>query len=210
MRTQYLLRMACTAILAFLPGAAKAGTISLAPSQTTVTVGDVFQVHVIASDLQLGGYDLILSYNPLLAAIFETDLTFDSRLGGPTDSFTFLFPGLDTLEFGEVSLLTSESDLAALQNQPSFPLAHISVKALTPGLLMLDFVSTSYTGATNYSGAPVGDITYQAAAVSVVDPPPQDFPPVHIPEPTTAPLMAIAVVLLPAIRVWRHRRSQKP
>src|SRR5215510_3964639 len=146
MTKRLLLGMAGAAILAFSPGAAAAGIISLVPSHSTVTAGDIFQVDLIATDLQIGGYDLILGYNPLLGLIEESGVLFDSSLGGPDDSFTFLFPGLDSLELGEVSLLTSPADLAARQSSLSFPLAHLTVTALSAGTLNFDFVSALYTG----------------------------------------------------------------
>jgi hypothetical protein len=193
-------RMAPAAILLFAPALASADTIRLVPSSTTVTVGDVFNVDLIAASLQLGGYDVTFSYDPLLAWINLDQVTFDSHLGGADNSFPFWFAGLDTLELTEVSFLTSAPDLAALQSDPSYPLAHIGMKALLPGTLTLDFVSSPFTGGTDYSGLPIDGVTYEGASVTILaaEPPPPTSP---VPEPDSVVLLLTGIGLLALARL---------
>ena len=180
-------RMAQAAILLFTPALLPAATISLLTSTNTVTVGNTFQVDLVATGIQLGAYDVTFGYNPLLALIDENLVTSDVHLGGPDNSFTFLFAGLDSLELGEVSFLTNPSDLAALQSDPSFPLAHIQVEALAVGTLSLDFISNSFTTLSDYNGNAIDGVVFQGASINIVaagDPDPTP-PPAEAPEPGT-------------------------
>src|SRR5207237_1630114 len=108
-------RMAAAVILLLTPGAGSASNLYLAPSSPTVMEGDLFQLDLFASGVGLGAYDVTFSYNPLLASIDPSLITFDTHLGAPDNSFAFVFADLDTLELGEVSFLTNATDLAAMQ-----------------------------------------------------------------------------------------------
>lgn len=202
-----LSRMAPAAILLLMPVLGSAGTISLVPSKLTLTEGEGFQLDLIATDLHPGAYDVTFSYNPLLVGIDESLVTFDSHLGAPDNAFQFIFPDLDSLELGEVSFLTNATDLDALQADPSFPLAHIPVKALLPGIATFNFVTTAFTGVGDYAGNPVTDVTYQDASVTIASaacPPPAAS---EVPEAGTVFLTVSGLLL---VFTGRLRRRPRP
>ena len=203
-------RTAPVAILLFASALASADTILLVLSSTTITVGDTFTLDLIASNLQLGGYDVTFHYNPLLASIDNSQVLFDTHLGAPDNSFSMTFADLDTLELAEVSFLTSAADLAALQTDSSYPLAHIPVKALLPGTLSLDFASTPFTSVTDYAGVPVSSVTYESAVVTILDAtqPPLPPTPTETPEPGSVVLLVTGVALMAGGRLGSRRRSR--
>jgi len=204
--TKLLARMA-PAILFFAPALGSASTISLVPSSTVVTVGDTFTVDLIASDLQLGGYDVTFGYNPLLGGIDLDHIDFDVHLGGPANSFAAWIATLDTLELTEVSFLTSPADLMALQGDPCFALAHIPVTALIPGVLSLDFTPSPFFGATDYSGAPIEGVNYVGASITIL--PAAEPPASEAPEPHPAVLILTGVCLVAAARLGRRMQNRK-
>jgi len=199
-----LTRMAQAAILLLTPTLMRADSISLVASSPTVTVGGTFQLDVIATNLQLGGYDVMFSYNPLLGLIDSNLIAFDSFLGGPSDSFALAFAGLDNIELAEVSFLTNAADLAALQTGASYPLAHIQVKALAAGTLTFGFVSTPFTVASGYSGEPIDGVTYHGTSVVIQAPNEPTPPPTEsVPEPGTALFLMLGVGFIVAARLLR-------
>jgi hypothetical protein len=172
-----------------------------------VTQGDIFQLDLVATNVQLGAYDLTFQYNPLLVLIDPDLVMFDTHLGGPDGSFTFAIGGLDTLETVEVSFLTSATDLAALQTGASYPLAHIQVKALAPGTAVFDFVTTPYTDVSNYSGTQLTGLAYQAASVTILaaaEPPPPP-PSGEVPEPSSTILLVSGAGFVLVSRLRRMR-----
>ncbi len=201
------LRMAPAAILLLTPALASADAIILLPSSPTVAVGDVFQLNLFAASLPLGAYDVTFSYNPLLASIDPSLVNFDIHLGAPDNSFQSVIPTLDTLELAEVSFLTSAADLAALQSDPTYRLAVIPVKALQPGIVSFDFVSTPFTAASDYTGALLDGVSYQGASVTiqeVTSEPPPPPPAADAPESGSALLLFSGLALLAAARLLRQ------
>jgi len=201
-----VLSVAVPTVIMFVgPAVSSAAMIRLVPSSTFVMVDEIFSLDLIATDIGLGGYDVTFSYSPLLALIDESLVTFDTHLGGPANSFPLLFAGLDTLELAEVSFLTSPADLAALQSDPSYPLAHILVRALSPGTLVFDFVPTPFTIASDYLGTSIEGVIYQGASVTVnvADPPPSS-----VPEPDSWIMLLTGLCLMTLPR-WKRLSGQR-
>ncbi len=149
---QTLIAGAAIAAVLFLGPVAKAGTISLNPSSTDVTVGSDFKVNVVASDVNLGGYALTIGFQPLLTSL--TLIEFSNGLGAPM-SFQYGQDNVDQIEVDEVSfadgsvLLTLQGD-AAVGN--SFPLVTLSFAAQNPGTANFQFL---YDDLTDFVGSPV-------------------------------------------------------
>jgi hypothetical protein len=194
------IRMAATAILLLAPASMRAASISLEPSSTVVSVGNVFTIDVMANNLGLGAYDVTFSYSPLIVFVDTAQVTFDSHLGAPDNSFQFVDQTLDTIEVAEVSFFTRSADLAALQTGVSFPLAHIQVKALQPGTAPFNFVSTPYTAVSDYSGTAIDGLAYQATSVLIQEP----VASTDTPEPAAPILIVSALCVLTSGRFRRE------
>jgi hypothetical protein len=202
------IRMAALAILLLAPAVMHAASISLQASANVVTVGDLFVVDVMANELGLGAYDVTFQYSPLLVFIDSALVTFDTHLGAPDNSFAFTNQTLDTIEVAEVSFFTTASDLAALQTAPSYPLAHIQVKATQAGTAAFNFITTPYTAVSDYAGNETTGVAYQGISVLIQNAP--DLPPAP-PETGAAPegssavlcLFGLALVTLSRVRCRR-------
>lgn len=197
----WIRRTALAAVLLSIPTLARAATIELIPSDTIVNVGDVFDIDLVAIAIQLGAYDFLIAYNPLLVSIDPALVAFDTHLGGPDASLPSVTPGLDSLELAEVSFLTNASVLAALQSGPSYPLAHVKAKVLKAGTITFEFVSTPFTSATDYNGVPIGGVVYAGTSVMATGSIPPDPP--TVPEPSSGALLSAGLGLLVASRLRR-------
>lgn len=199
-----LVKFAPAAVLLMMPALASAD-IGLQPSNTTVQVGDTFELDVVITGLQLGAYDLFFQYNPLLVSIDLSQVTFDSHLGGPANSFSVAGGGLDTVELTEVSFLTDPAELAALQSGSSYVVAHVVAKALAAGTASFGF-TTSGNVASDYNGADIAGISYVGSSVSIGSSTPTGPPTSAVPEPSTLLLLAPGVAVL----LVRMRRPARP
>jgi hypothetical protein len=200
----FVARMAPVAILLLTTRPAQADIVSLTPSAAVVTEGDTFDLDLTAVGIGLGAYDLTISYDPLLVAVDEALVTFDTHLGGPLNSLTFTSAGLDTLELGEVSFLTDPADLAALQPGTGYALAHISVRALQAGIASFYFLATPYTVTSDYAGVDVAGVVFQGTSVEIDSP--MDIP--SVPEPLSGILLLTIVGWL-LLAKWRRCSASK-
>jgi hypothetical protein len=190
-------RMAIAAILLFSATAARASVI-LTAATPQVTVGSPFDVDVIATDLNLGGYQLQIGFPPLLASLNAT--VFDNYLGAPL-SFTSAQEIIDTIELDEVSFADSAT-LLALQGDAAggnqYRLATMTFLALQPGNVDLTFVSSVLT---DLDGNMItSDLL--GTTVTITD----STTPADIPEPGTSLLLGSALCGLALLR-RRNRRT---
>jgi hypothetical protein len=173
------------ALVAAVPAAAAAVTISFHPHYDQVQRGKKIDIDIVASDLggaTIGGFDLDVAYNAWKITIVDAE--FGLSLGDPA-AFEALVQtqfstGLATLQ--EVSLL-APADLAALQEKKKLVLGTITIKGLKLGLADLDLsglVSDAF-------GNPL-DVTFLDGKVEVV------------PEPTAALLFLLGGVTISAVR----------
>jgi hypothetical protein len=192
-------------ILLFTSHLGQADIVLLTPSAPVVTQGCTFDLDLSALGIGLGAYDVTIAYNPLLAAIDDTLVSFDTHLGGPSDSLAFTSSGLDTLELVEVSFLTDPVDLSALQPGTGYALAHIAVRALQPGVASFDFVATPSSVASDYAGVPIEGVAFEGTSVrieSAAGPPPS-----AVPEPVSASLLLTVLGGLGLAKYGRAARN---
>jgi hypothetical protein len=189
-----LFRMALCAIL---PATlATAASISLVPATPTASVGDDVVLNLVADDIELGGYSLLVGFSP-------TATSFISRVYGHALNDPFLqatgAAGLDTVEVSELSF-EDASVLGPLQVSP-FLLAILTFRADAAGtaLFSLTRANLSQGDLTDYVGNPLSNVVLSGASVAIGQSTP---PPTGIPEPGTAAL-ALAGVL--GIAFMRHR-----
>ncbi|MDX2151369.1 MAG: PEP-CTERM sorting domain-containing protein [Bryobacteraceae bacterium] len=171
------LRTMAVAAILFLAPAANAGTIALVPSTASVTEGSTFLIDVVASDLQLSGFDLGLTFNPARVSFGVADIAFGTALGSSLQIPTL---GLDTLQLYEVSF-ADPSQLADNQTG-SFKLATITLTALSPGIAVF---SLSDYGLSDLSDPPYlitgTTLTGTEVTVNAASPPPAS----DVPEPSS-------------------------
>jgi hypothetical protein len=137
-------RMALPAIL-FGCGVSAKADIFLSTATPSVTVGSSFEVDIIASNINLGGYQLNLGFDPLLVTL--DSIVFDGFLGSPL-SFTSSQQGIDSLEIDEVSF-ADEATLLALQGDAAagnqFLVARLTFTATQAGTAAFAFNSAVLT-----------------------------------------------------------------
>ena len=147
MLQQLFVRVAAAAILLLCAIGARAGTIRLVPSSTEVTPGLSFELDIIAQEINLGGFDFVLSFNPLLVGL--SGLSPDVLLGDTTafEAFFDVVHGLDSVQISEVSLLAPAA-LQAFQGDSSgnsFRLATLTFRATAAGVAQFDVTQTTLT-----------------------------------------------------------------
>src|SRR5512138_3753574 len=155
MSAKTIWRAAATAALLFSAIPANAATIFLTPSAANVTVGSNFTVDVMAEDVNLGGFDLVVIFKPLLSSYVSTQ--FGSALGNPdNDTFYQATANLDVLSISQVSFITDAATLDALQGAlPNvFKLATLTFKADAAGTATFNF-DLAASGLTDYVGRPL-------------------------------------------------------
>jgi hypothetical protein len=96
-------------------------------------------VDIVASNINLGGYQLNLGFDPLAASL--DSITFDQALGAPF-SFTLSSQAIDSVEMDEVSF-ADEATLLALQGDAAagnqFSLIHLTFTATQAGTANFTF-----------------------------------------------------------------------
>jgi hypothetical protein len=125
-------------------------SLDLVPDSATVVAGDTLDVDVIISGVaagappSVGGFDLVVSFDPTILSLREADVSFGPFLGDPAlfealTDVTFLpsVPELAFVNIAEVSFL-SPAELDALQ-PASFTLATLSFSVLASGTTTLTF-----------------------------------------------------------------------
>lgn len=130
-----LLRLAIGVAPLLYPLWASADTISLEPSTQDSVVGSTVFLDIMASGLQVGAFDLTVSFDPLLLS--PTGVEFDSFLGVPLSSLQFSSLGFDSVKLAETSLLSS-ADLVPMQ-QGDFRLARLDFETLAAGVTTISF-----------------------------------------------------------------------
>ena len=162
-----------------------------------MTVGSTFHVDVLATDLNLGGYQLSIGFDPLLASL--TSISFDTYLGIPF-SFQFGQAFIDTLELDEVSFADTPS-LQALQGDAAggnqFPLARLTFLAEQTGAEEFTFLSTVLTDPL---GNPV-TTRVLGTIVNIQDP----GGPTSVPEPGTWMLASVAMAITRGLKDFRRQ-----
>ncbi len=130
-----LLRLAIGVASLLYPLSASADTISLEPSTQDSVVGSTVFLDIMASGLQLGSFDLTISFDPLLLS--ATGVEFDTFLGSP-DSIQTSSLGFSSVNLAEISLVTDPAALIAIQ-PGTFRLAQLEFEALLPGVTTVSF-----------------------------------------------------------------------
>lgn len=198
---KFIWRVAVPAILFLGNCAGLKASILLSSPVSTVAVGSTFEVDVRASDLNLGGYQLNIGFDPLLASL--SSISFDQFLGSPL-SFNFGQQFIDTIELDEVSFADAPT-LLALQGDGAsgnqFPLAKLTFLAEQAGTVEFTFLSPVLTDLT---GNPV-TTDFLAGRVTITD----IAIPATVPEPDTWASVAICVGALVLIRRRRGARAQR-
>jgi hypothetical protein len=191
--------VALGAILLFCAFDANAAAIRLMPSDASVDVGSTFTMDVVAEDINLGAYTLLLDYPAALVSMAAVDpIVFDQYLGqGMGLSLTqgddlFGQARLDELSFADEAILLS---LQGTAPGNLYRLATLTFRADAAGTAVFGFDSAllSSLSGTALSADLVG------ATVEITN-----GGPAPIPEPGTWSAMAIGVA---GLWVWRRHRS---
>ena len=193
--------------------AARAATLSFAPSAQVVDLGAVVSVDVYATDLdqqRVGAYAFLIEFDPLLVAVLSAD--FGPSLGNPFDNFTDVVTGSGQVNVSEVSLLT---DLSGLQSgDGELLLVTLRFQTLAEGTTPLRFVD-NILGAPGIflgdeAGAPLTLTPPSAGSITVVvgpPPPPPPPPPTSVPEPSLPLLLVAALAASALARRYAATRS---
>lgn len=173
--------MAAAAILFAVT--ASAGTITVVPASPTAMPGDNIVLSVMASDVELGGYDLSVGFNPVLSS-------FVSRVYGHALNDTFIRSdgpaGLDTVEVSELSF-EGAGVLSPLQGSP-FLLATLTFRADAAGTAVFTLTRANADAAdlTDFGGNALDGTAVVLSGASVVIGTPEPAP---VPEPSTGALV---------------------
>ncbi|MCG6971385.1 MAG: cohesin domain-containing protein [Gammaproteobacteria bacterium] len=175
-------------------------SIDFNPTNSSVFVGDAFDVDVVVSGLETGGideivsaYDLFIGYDSAIVA--ATAVSFGAYLDDVLfPGFTLQAEDLQTagqINIAETSLLTDE-DLLALQQPDSFTLATLSFTALSAGISDLLFDLHPLLGINNdvkgRNGALI-PVAMGTGTISVAS------KPISVPEPGTLALLLAGLLI---------------
>ena len=183
--------VAALAVALFAPlTQAATASISLSPSNTSVSVSDTFTLDVVttAASNFIGAFDFTVSFGTA-GVLALTDVSFSSALGAGASTFSAL------PNFGGVAVVFNTADIP-LQASSPFTLATLSFTALAGGTTTVtlgsptvgDFDGNAITGA---------DLVLGSASVTVLG---GNVSP--IPEPATYALMLAGLGVL----AWTARR----
>ena len=183
-------RMALPAVL-FGCGVAAKADIFLSTATPSVTVGSTFEVDIVASNINLGGYQLNIGFDPLLASL--DSITFDQFLGAPL-SFTFGSQAIDSVEADEVSF-ADEATLLALQGDAAagnqFSLVHLTFTALQAGAANFTFNPAVLT---DLAGNPI-DAALRGLSINI-----STGMPTPVPEPATWALLVGCLIAMAIVK----------
>lgn len=202
MITQFLMRMAITAILLLNATPARAGAIRMVASSATVFAGTEFDLDVMAENLNLGGFDFVLGFN---AGLVGANSAEPGSALGDANLFEAFFNssfGLDTVQLSAVSLL-SPAELLALQGSAasnSFRLARVKLVANAPGTALFTFSQVLLTS-MEASEVEADLIPAQVLIAAQPDPDPEP-PPVGAPEPAWTGAIGLALIV---VRLYGRR-----
>jgi hypothetical protein len=119
-------------LLALAPGLFADVILEVDPLAQVRLVGQQATVTIESSLGFVGDFDLNISWNPAVVALFDID--YGTQLGGPADSIQNPFGlGAGTVNASEISLL-SPGDLMALQPGPGATLLTLVFNAIAPGV----------------------------------------------------------------------------
>lgn len=178
------------ALLAWLVAApASAVTVGFVTPATDPIVNDLFSVEIVAAGLGnavIGAYDLDIGFDS--SVITFVDAVPSGALGDPTGMMpTSIFSASaagNVLDIFEVSLLTNQADLEALQPNDPVVLATLTFQAIASGTSPLSF---DQLFVADFFGLPL-DATGVDGSVSA------------IPEPSAALVFGSALLIAAACR----------
>jgi hypothetical protein len=187
--------LAC-AVLALLPGAAAAATLSLVPTPISVTQGDGFVLDLRIGNLagaEVGGFDIDLAFDSTQVSFVGA--TFSTLLGdaGVGEVLTDVISGSGTLNVAAVSLLSPQA-LDLLQGDPLL-LATLNFLAIAPGSSSILITS-----------AELSDEVAGAITLDSFDPVPVQ---IAVPEPTALLPVSVGIALMLFQRRRRAGRVEK-
>lgn len=139
--------VAVLATLLLSPYAASGAVIYMEPSSPNIPLGSALELRILASGVNLGGFDFVLGFNPALTSL--VDVSPDLFLGDPLlfEAFFNVSPGLDTVQISEVSLL-DPATLTALQGDPPgnvYRLATLTFQSNAPGIAEFTYGPSIFT-----------------------------------------------------------------
>jgi hypothetical protein len=194
-------------VLAVIPGLAMANQVQLGflPPSQTAAVGSFVQVALgisllnIGEPPSLGAYDVTVSFNPGLLVFSQVDFG-DPVLGNQLDVFRLgtiqkITPGDGTVQLFELSL-DSAADLDSFQ-VGDFTLFTLTFAAVAPGSTALNLDINALADAV---GAPLTATTESGSIIT------RSVPNDDVPEPTTAALLGLSLVVLAFGRIAGFHR----
>lgn len=185
---RYLIALAGVLALTAAPLATALPIVSIAPADTTLSVGDTTRVDVRVDGLDaeyVGAYEFQIDWGAALLGLSGVP-TFDVFLDGPADSLQLASGGP-----GSVSILEVSFGLLANQTGTGgFRLFSFDVVALAAGTASLAFDATAPLLLVDGLGIEYAEVQYVGSRLTITD------RVVGVPEPGTASLFGLAFAAL--------------